>query len=68
MSERAKCDVCKRSYYASLIGPCHKKPEKTVCMYCCVSKCGNGYRDDRGGVRCKVFDRKKAERGETEKP
>lgn len=36
-------------------------------MYCCASKCGNGYKDGYGGVRCKVFDRKKAEREDDKK-
>lgn len=59
MPGRVKCDVCGRSWYASMAGPCHKKPEKSICMYCCLAKCKNGYRDGNG-VRCRVADQEKA--------
>ena len=55
---RVKCDVCGRTYYGSVAGPCYRKPEKNVCMYCCVSKCKNGYRSG-GAIGCRAFDKER---------
>ena len=66
MAQRIKCEVCGRSWDDSIAFHCYKKPEKTVCMYCCVTRCGNGYRDGNG-IRCRAFDREKAGKAEGEK-
>lgn len=67
MSARLKCAVCGRSWADSVAFRCYRKPEKTVCMYCCVTRCGNGYRAD-GGVRCRAFDKaREAEKKKAEK-
>ena len=60
MAQRLKCAVCGRDYYDSVIGKCPKRPDKIICMYCCMTKCKNSYRvEGQIGQRCRATEREK---------
>ena len=55
---RAKCSVCGRDWYTSLIGKCPER-ERNICMYCC-RMCQHSYQSRLGGRACRVKDQERA--------